>query len=111
MGCDIPGTVWGLFDDGDTRQRVLYCSECARDLTESGEFVSSPSVPPARYSGRDEAREAAVDAIAQHMSADYDSQRAWVKGDDTYRESWRDEARELLSLPAVAALLRDGTTT
>lgn len=55
----------------------------------------------------DQVREAAVEAVAQLLSADYDSHRAWVKGDEAYRDSWREDAETLLSLPAVSALLAE----
>jgi hypothetical protein len=126
IGCDIPGTVWGLFDDGDTRQRVLYCSECARDLTESGEFVSSPSVAPARDSGLDEAREAVARELGRHqgLRGPMDDERpdvwqnrcecGWDDGDE--HPGWRERYRmhiagSIFDLPQLAALLRDGTTT
>ena len=78
-----------------------HVQSAARNLT-SGLGMSS------RLDG---GRQAAVEAVAQKLAEWTASHRYWIKAGEPEREAYRDDARELLDLPAVAALSQPGEPT
>ena len=103
---DVPSPIPPARDSGRDKARDV---EAPR--TEGRVFpctVTDELAPPgsdASVPARDEAREAARDAIGQLLSEWTASQRWWIKASEADRESYREDADAVLDLPAVRRLL------
>ena len=72
-------------------------------VDQDGLVHRAPSpTPPARDSGRDEAREAVARWLSKSLSGD----SAWLDASEDYRGRFRSHAEQVLALPELDKLLR-----